>query len=800
MKLRRLRLEALESRDVPASFLVTTTATTGAGSLGEAIDLANVAPDADTITFAVTGAIKAPFQFGPIYPTPAAAGFDIKNDLTITGPGAGLLSIQGDASYFPGPLAFWVESGVHAQISGLSVQSMKPGGSGVGAITNYGTLALDQVVISNVAGTVDAGGIYSTGTLTVTNSIFRDNSVGFYLAPSAGRPPGGGAILMRGGQVTVSDSLFERNSAYWSGGAISASLVSGSLTIDGCTFSGNSAATNTFQVRAADPGNYASGRLGGGAVYAELSTVTITNSTFKGNTSGVAGGAIQLASGATALLTNVTITGNSAQAGAGTTTADVWGGGIGLGAAPAPVLRNTIVAGNILSAPSSANVLDDYTGSLGTGSVNNLIGANPAGAIGNGQNGNMVGTRTAPIDPLLDALSNNGGPTPTMMPLSGSPAIDHGNNSAATGLSTDQRGGSFVRIFNGTVDIGAVEVQPPPPPAAAPGAILAGGAPNGTAFVLNQTAGVYSNAGTATFFPGFAGTVRTASADVNGDGTPDYIGGGGPGGGPRVTIIDGANGSRLADFFAFEMSFLGGVFVAAADFDLDGRGEVIVTPDQGGGPRVEIFSFTSGSPVVRANFFGIDDPNFRGGARAGTGDVNGDGTPDLAVCAGFLGGPRTALFNGTTLFTTPTRLVGDFFAFPGIDATTLRNGVFVAAGDVNGDGFDDLIFGGGPGGAPRVFILSGQQVSAGNVAAAQANPIANFFVAGNVADRGGVRLAAKDADGDAKADVVAGSGEGSPANVRIYLGKNFTGNGEPGTFQDISVFGGLALTDGVFVG
>src|SRR5207249_2878260 len=102
------------------------------------------------------------------------------------------------------------------------------------------------------------------------------------------------------------------------------------------------------------------------------------------------------------------------------------------------------------------------------------------------------------------------------------------------------------------------------------------------------------------------------------------------------------------------------------------------------------------------------------------------------------------LFNGKSLFTTPTRLVNDFFAFPGTDAITLRNGSFVAIGDVSGDGSADLIFGGGPGGAPRVFILSGQTVNAGNIQTAYDNPVANFFVAGNSSDRGGVRVGSED--------------------------------------------------------
>ena len=67
------------------------------------------------------------------------------------------------------------------------------------------------------------------------------------------------------------------------------------------------------------------------------------------------------------------------------------------------------------------------------------------------------------VNPLLAQLKNNGGPTETIGLMGGSPAIDAGSNALAvdptTGLplSTDQRG--FTRIVNGTVDMGAFEVQ-----------------------------------------------------------------------------------------------------------------------------------------------------------------------------------------------------------------------------------------------------------------------------------------------------------------------------------------------------
>ena len=456
-------------------------------------------------------------------------------------------------------------------------------------------------------------------------------------------------------------------------------------------------------------------------------------------------------------------------------------------------MANSVVANNTTADTVSRDVRGTF---VVAGSKNNFLTFVDANTnLTNGANGNVVGA-----DAKLGPLQLNGGRTQTRVPLATSPLLNAGSNAALpAGTTFDQRGSGSVRLVN-VVDIGAVEAQPPFP-------LLASGLTNGSAAVFVPSAtGTYPGAAAATVAAFGAATVnvRVAADDVNGDGFADSILVTGPGTPIRVAVVSGLDNTTVlvAPFDPFGGDFTGGGFVSAGDIDNDGRAEFAVTPDQGGGPRVTIFSRNpDGTVATRSNFLGIDDTSFRGGARSALGDVNRDGILDLAVTAGFLGGPRAALFNGTTILTnTPVRIVGDFFAFPGTDAVTLRNGSFVAAGDVNGDGFAELIFGGGPGGAPRVFILSGALVSANNVAGAQATPVANFFVAGNSTDRGGVRLATTNADGDNKADVVAGSGEGSAARARVYLGANVTGGGEPAVFQDINLFGGGNLPGGVFVG
>ena len=202
---------------------------------------------------------------------------------------------------------------------------------------------------------------------------------------------------------------------------------------------------------------------------------------------------------------------------------------------------------------------------------------------------------------------------------------------------------------------------------------------------------------------------------------------------------------------------------------------------------MKIISGRTGQTLV--DFFGIEDPNFRGGARTAMGDVNGDGTPDLIVAAGFGGGPRVAVWDGASLIAgTPTRLTPDFFAFE----ETLRNGVYVAVGDLDGDGKAEVITGAGPGGGPRVLAFSGDALLN-----AQQTPMVDFF-AGNIDNRGGIRVAGVNLDNDDIIDVVVGDGENAGSRVTGYLGNAIRATNPPAAvfaFDDLPGY-----TGGVFVG
>ncbi|WP_088252982.1 FG-GAP-like repeat-containing protein [Fimbriiglobus ruber] len=330
------------------------------------------------------------------------------------------------------------------------------------------------------------------------------------------------------------------------------------------------------------------------------------------------------------------------------------------------------------------------------------------------------------------------------------------------------------------VDANAVGQFAASPDAGGSGIVTVYNADGSVAYTVNPFPGVGAQTG-----------VRAVMAGVTGSATPDVIAGTGPGVRAQVVVVSGTTHAVVMTLNPFEDSFTGGVFVAAADLNGDGHADIVVSPDVGGGGRITVYDGATGQVI--ANFFGIDDPAFRGGARVSFGDVNGDGVPDLIVSAGTGGGPRVAIFDGRSigLGKTPTKLVADFFAFE----PSLRNGAYVAAGDFNGDGYADLVAGGGPDGAPRVEVLDGASLLSSNGQAP--TMVANFF-AGDPSLRSGARVAVKNLDGDGSADLVVGLATGTGTQVATYLGKDLTASGTPTAAAELDPFPGF--TGGVFVG
>ncbi|MFD0389821.1 DUF4347 domain-containing protein [Tistrella bauzanensis] len=314
------------------------------------------------------------------------------------------------------------------------------------------SLTIERVTFSSNQG-VRGGAVYfddgvtGTGSLTITDATFSDSTA---LA--------GGAVWARSGlgTVTVSGSTFDQNegtsgAGTEGGGAlmlVGDAAGNMAVNIDTSYFSGNTTASH------------------GGAVFfksGHVYDISITRSTFSGNVASSQGGAINMEAGAatTAEIVNSTFSGNSAQ----------YGGAIENSIAL--TVSHSTFAGNNTSIIGEGNgTIDSYGGSLAvTHSIfdnNTGRGINVSGgSFSNGgyniyysnsvalSDGTPVGTDKT-TDPVLGTLQDNGGATPTMLPGSGSSAIDAGNPSISGAPATDQRGGT--RVSGSAIDIGAVEM------------------------------------------------------------------------------------------------------------------------------------------------------------------------------------------------------------------------------------------------------------------------------------------------------------------------------------------------------
>ncbi len=374
-------------------------------SLRQAVSAANNSFDPPTITFDASAFASAQTI------TLGGTELALSQAATLIGPGSAKLTVSGNNA----SRVFNLTADAAYNISGLTITKGNAAGNG-GGLDAEGTsgdkhVFLSDVTFSSNTATGAGGGMFLYDGDTITNCTFSGN-----IAATQG-----GGLYVQYGTVNISKTTFAGNStttggAGNGGGGIFASNLT--LSVDSSTFSGN----------------LAKGAGSGGGIYNQYSNVTVSNSTFSANKcpNGGFGGGIYNSSALN--VSDSTLTLNAASIGG----SGNGGGGIANDGNNL-TLNNTIVGGNLASGGTGP----DIKGTVNSGDYN--LVKSTSGATLSGTH-NVTGK-----DPKLGALSNNGGPTLTHLPLAGSPAIDVG----LTESNVDQRG--LARPVGAANDIGAVE-------------------------------------------------------------------------------------------------------------------------------------------------------------------------------------------------------------------------------------------------------------------------------------------------------------------------------------------------------
>ncbi|MGL6072827.1 MAG: SdrD B-like domain-containing protein [Fimbriiglobus sp.] len=222
-------------------------------------------------------------------------------------------------------------------------------------------------------------------------------------------------------------------------------------------------------------------------------------------------------------------------------------------------------------------------------------------------------------------------------------------------------------------------------------------------------------------------------------------------GGPRVQVYDAVSNSLLQDFFVYEVTFTGGVRVASADVTGDGIDDLVVVPGKGGGPRVRVLNGVDGAEVY--NYFSYE-PSFVDGLYVAAGDVDGDGFADIVTGTSPGGGPRVTVFSGRTGV-----IIADYFAFD----SDFTGGVRVGVGDTNGDGIAEIFTAQGPGGNNTVRVWGGGtfRLLTQFDALGQPDYTGGLYVSGSVAGLNGI------------SDIIVGTGVAFPTpSIRIFDGRS----------------------------
>lgn len=298
----------------------------------------------------------------------------------------------------------------------------------------------------------------------------------------------------------------------------------------------------------------------------------------------------------------------------------------------------------------------------------------------------------------------------------------------------------------------------------------------------------------------------------------------------ELSALDGGNGFRLDGIDAGDFA---GISVAGAgDINGDGLDDLIIgadgaapSGDAGAGETYVVFGRTSGfgstfalSGLDGTNGFrldGIDAGDYSGHSVASAGDVNGDGFDDLIIGAygGNRGGRSNAgesyvVFGHSAPFTSAVDLAGldgtNGFRLIGIDAKDYSGSSVASAGDVNGDGFDDLIIGAylaDPNGykaAGESYVVFGKSSGFSSSLVLSVLDGANGFRIDGIGayDNSGFSVAsAGDVNGDGLDDLIIGAYNAGPGG-NSYAGQAYVVFGKQSGFASSLELSALDGNDG----
>ncbi|MFZ9862375.1 MAG: Ig-like domain-containing protein, partial [Gemmataceae bacterium] len=253
--------------------------------------------------------------------------------------------------------------------------------------------------------------------------------------------------------------------------------------------------------------------------------------------------------------------------------------------------------------------------------------------------------------------------------------------------------------------------------------------------------------GTFTPFPGYSGAVHLVEGKFTGDGRRWVVMAAGEGGAPHIVMMDPSTGQVTRSWFGYSTFFRGGLFIGVGDVNGDGADDLVTGPNAGGGPHIKVYDGKTNQVIYE---FMAYAPTFTGGVSVSLADVNGDGRLDIVTGTGKGGGPHVIAFDGMS-----GRQILSFMAYN----PAFRGGVFVAAGDIDGDGIAEIVTGTGVGGGPHVGIFDSRTLQ-----------MTRGFFAYDSNFRGGVRVGLSDRNGDGVLDILTGPGPGGGPQVNVFDG------------------------------